>query len=309
MPTFAPPLERLVGEFQPEVVVTLMQHFAYYQAAARFARSRGLPLVALVHDLPGQFDQVYLFAKRTLEARIGAIYRQSERRLCISPEMVACLESKYGVPGEVLYPNRSEAIVPRPLEHSRSWRNPHVFTLGYAGSLSYGYGETLERLCTALPVGSIRLHYFGRDDQMWLGRFPSDVLVRRGFATAETTWQRVQQECDAVILAYSFDERHRELYSTHFPSKLPEYLALRMPVVVLGPPFATGVRWALRNPNAAVCITEPQPAAWVVALRKLTESADQRLTLADAAYSAGERDFSPSKLKTQFLVSLSESRR
>jgi glycosyltransferase involved in cell wall biosynthesis len=308
LPAFASSPGRLVRDFQPDVVVTLMQTFPYFRAAAQFARSHGLPLVSLVHDLPGQFDAVYPFARRMQEARIAAIYRQSVRRLCISPEMAVRLEQKYRVSGEVLYPNRSETVVPRPLEDSRAWRDPKVFTIGYAGSISYGYGETLEQLCSGLSELGFRLYYYGHEDRTYLVRFSPNTVVQRGFArTPEATWQRVQDECDTVILPYSFARAHHELYSTHFPSKLPEYLALRMPVVVLGPAHATGVRWALRNPGAVLAITEPDPPAWFSALRELASSVQLRLRLAGEAWLAAERDFSPAALKSFFLAVIEDA--
>lgn len=303
LPAFAPSPGRLVRDFQPDVVVTLMQTLPYFQAAARFARLRRLPLITLVHDLPGKFDAVYPFARPMQEARIGATYRQSERRLCISPEMAVRLERKYHVSGEVLYPNRSEAVVPRPLGHSRVWRDQKAFTLGYAGSVNYGYGETLNLFCSELPAEGFRLYYYGHEDRTYLTRFSPNLVAQRGFSrTPETTWQRVQDECDAVILPYSFSRAHHDLYSTHFPSKLPEYLALRMPVMVLGPAHATGVRWALRNPRTVLAVTEPHPPAWLSALRALASSAQLRLKLAEEAWLAAERDFSPAALKSFFLA-------
>jgi glycosyltransferase involved in cell wall biosynthesis len=256
----------------------------------------------------GEFDNVYPFAAKALDRGIGNIYRQCQRRLCISPEMAALLEQKYGVTGEVLYPNRSEVIIPRPLEQSRSWKNPEVFTLGYAGSLSSGYGETVKKLCAVLSDGNIRLNYYGREDKALLGSFSRDTVVQQGFSSPpEMLWRKVQAECDAVILPYSFNEGYRPLYSSHFPSKLPEYLALNMPVIVLGPTYATGVRWALQNPDAAIAITQPQPDRWLEILRKLAASEQNRVSLAIGATDAGKRHFCPEKIKKIFTAAIIEA--
>jgi glycosyltransferase involved in cell wall biosynthesis len=183
-----------------------------------------------------------------------------------------------------------------------------VFTLGYAGSLSYGYGDTVKNLCSVLEGSNIRLNYYGRKDENLLGSFSSDVVAQRGFSSPpELLWQKVQAECDAVILPYSFNEGFRPLYSTHFPSKLPEYLALNMPVIVFGPTYATGMRWALQNPDAAIAVSEPQPARWLVILRRLAASEADRLSLAARAIEAGKRDFCPDKLKQIFTIAIIET--
>jgi hypothetical protein len=58
-------------------------------------------------------------------------------------------------------------------------------------------------------------------------------------------WRTMQERADVMILPYSNPSRGNELlYRTHFPSKLTEYLALGMPVIVSGPEEATGVRYA-----------------------------------------------------------------
>ena len=126
----------------------------------------------------------------------------------------------------------------------------------------------------------------------------------------ERAWDAVKAECDAVILPYAWESAvdDTELYRTHFASKLPEYLALGMPVITMGPAYATGMRWANRNPSATLSLTENQPSQWTSALAQLRESSERRIALARAALEAGARDFDPAAIRRQFLDAVIRAR-
>ena len=112
----------LLGGFRPEVVVCVMQNTPWILTAERTARKLGIPLVLIVHDLNEEFEKVFPWAKQALLKRNRQVYRAASRRLCVSPQMAEYLEKRYGVPGEVMYPNRSEELQPRPLEMSLTLR-------------------------------------------------------------------------------------------------------------------------------------------------------------------------------------------
>jgi hypothetical protein len=113
---------RLLGDFRPDAVVTVMQNTPWILTAERTARKFGIPLVLIVHDINEEFEKVFPWAKRALFEKNRDVYRSAARRLCVSPEMAEFLEERYGVPGEVMYPNRSEELQPRPLEMSLTLR-------------------------------------------------------------------------------------------------------------------------------------------------------------------------------------------
>jgi glycosyltransferase involved in cell wall biosynthesis len=307
-----PSIERCLKGFEPQVVLSVMEE-RYADAASRFALAAGLPLALIVHDKPELFDKVYGWARAAQVRANAKIYRSASARLCVSPEMEQHLREQYGVGGEVLYPNRSETLTPRPPEESAELRQPPLFQVGYAGTLAYGYGGQLRQLALALRGTRIRLRIYGQVDRT---RDPlvtelSDVVDCRGLITPpEKLWDAVKAECDAVILPYAWKSAtdDTELYRTHFPSKLPEYLALGMPVITMGPDYATGMRWARRHPDAVMSLTENDPAAWVAALTTLRDSPQRRVALVHAALEAGARDFDPVAIRRQFMDALIRSR-
>lgn len=112
----------LLGGYKPDALVCVMVNTPWMLLAERTARRVGVPLVLIVHDLNEEFEKVFPWARRALFKRNRQVYRAAARRLCVSPEMVDYLEKRYGVPGEVMYPNRSEELQPRPLEMSLTLR-------------------------------------------------------------------------------------------------------------------------------------------------------------------------------------------
>ncbi len=296
-----PEIDGLLKGFTPDVVVSVMQSQAFFVQAYRFAKAHQLPLLLIVHDNPEVFDRVYPFARQRKWQINKEVYAYASSRLCISKEMAEYLQDLYGSSGEVLYPNPSEDIIPRSPEESESLQQDGYLTIGYAGGLAYGYGDQLRRILPALEKARVKLRIY----QDTHASFPvTDTVAFCGFARHPSqTWQRIQAECDAVVLPYSFEQNdHAALYKTHFPSKLPEYLSLGMPVVILGPPYTTGVKWGLANPGTAVVLTTDEENELIAKLTDLRHSPGLRKKLAQHALQAKNKYFNPDTLRQQFYA-------
>src|SRR5438045_2679350 len=96
-------VERLVGSFHPDVVVTVMETLDYSDVARRYAERHRIPLVLVLHDRVDQFEPVTRAAGRVQLERYGAIYRAAAVRLCISPGLRDWFERRFGLTGLVLY--------------------------------------------------------------------------------------------------------------------------------------------------------------------------------------------------------------
>ncbi len=122
-----------------------------------------------------------------------------------------------------------------------------TLTLGYAGSVAYGYGEALMALIPVLrEVNAKVLTSTPRPPYKLKGLLEATDVVEwmPHRMNILEMWRTMQERADVMILPYSNPAGDNEmLYRTHFPSKLTEYLGLGMPVVVSGPEFATGVRY------------------------------------------------------------------
>jgi glycosyltransferase involved in cell wall biosynthesis len=211
-------------------------------------------------------------------------------------------------------------------------------TLGYAGSLAYGYGEALVALIPVLrEVGARILISTPRPPEKLKALLEATDVVEWMPHRADIMdmWRTMQERADVMILPYSNPAGpHELLYRTHFPSKLTEYLALGMPVVVSGPEEATGVKWARgkrheaigegqeakggeenferdhfdilkRAPNGAVPCTSREELVEV--LRRLKGDGSLRRELAGRAVEAGRRDFDSLRIRLAFCNVLAET--
>lgn len=304
-------IDELLGEFRPQVVLTVMQFGTWYDSAKRYAEAKSLPLVAIIHDDNEGFEAVYPIARGAQRRRDGEFYRYARRRLCVSPEMEEECHRRYGVRGEVMYPNRSEELSPRDPAEARNLKTPGRLTLGFVGNLNYGYGEQLVRMLPVLDEAGARLITYGQGPNgaaAPLKKAPRELVELRGFApTPEEAWAAVKKECDALIFPYldppGFMER---FYAVHFPSKLPEYLQSGLPVIMNGPETATGVRWAKRNPGAIFLLPGGKVSDWPKELARMRDEDQLRMDLAKQAIHAGQREFEPEKIRQNFQRCLAE---
>ena len=61
-------------------------------------------------------------------------------------------------------------------------------------------------------------------------------------------------ECDALLLPYPGGGWLENVFRTHFPTKVSEYMWQGMPVIFTGPAYATGLRWGIEHPAACVAL-------------------------------------------------------
>jgi glycosyltransferase involved in cell wall biosynthesis len=238
-------IEKMLKGFQPDLVLSLMENSDYYEAAELFCRTKKLPLHLIAHDLNEEFEPVFAWAQRRQLARDRRIYRFAKERFCVSPEMAEFNEKRFGVPGKVLYPIPDPEIQPRPLEWSKTLRQPPYLTIGYAGSMAYGYAEQMLKSLPTLEKNRVRLELCcPKPAGKVAGLLDSPKVKWHGYRPSLEAIRILQDRCDVLWLPYLNPAGENErLYRTHFPSKLCDYLQAGMAVWVTGPEFATGVRW------------------------------------------------------------------
>ncbi len=300
----APPLTALLPTSplniiakRPAIVLSVMQTSMYYSAAHSIARRLKLPFGLIVHDDPEEIERLRWWGVTAARQLNRRIYRDADLRFCISPQLRDLLERRYGAPADVLYPNRSTSLVPRPMDWNARLRGPQL-TIGYAGTMAYGYEWRLRELAPIFHAAGAKLRIYSLQRPEFL---PTPGVDYAGASDRpETVWERVKAECDAVILPYCRpQDGHEQLYRTHFPSKLPEYLALGMPVIVTGPAYATGMQWAAANPDACIRVETDEDAEWAVPLQQLKSDSNLRWKLASRALHAG-RAFDPGEISATF---------
>jgi hypothetical protein len=179
-------------------------------------------------------------------------------------------------------------------------RNPAQLTLAYAGSLGLGYRDGILALLPALEMTGTHLHVYSHYKNV----IEHPCILNRGFVPPEALWPTIQRECDAVLLPYAFSGEYLRLYRTHFPTKLSEYCWTGMPMLLSGPEFATGIRWGLRHPEAALVAIDPSATVGAPILSRLRDDPALRHRLAAGSAALARTDFDPVLVRRQFIAHL-----
>jgi hypothetical protein len=294
-------IDRLVDDFRPDVVFTVMDIFSFYTTAWRYARKHGIPLVTLTMDDPMHFQKVARWAKPLQNKAVKRIYDDARLSLGVSREMASWIREEFGKPTETFYFGPPDGLRPRDPAANMTLRTPGRLTVGFAGSLHF-YGRELSRLMPAFEKTGTRLHFYGAKTR----DLPtSPAVVDRGQWPIAKLWDTVQQECDALILPYPGHGWLENVFRTHFPTKLSEYLWQGMPLLITGPAYATGLRWGLEHPEACVALIEPSVADCAEVLAQWRESADGRCKFGEAAASIARGSFDPAVIRKAFQERLS----
>jgi hypothetical protein len=84
-----------------------------------------------------------------------------------------------------------------------------------------------------------------------------------------------------------------------FPTKLADYTAAALPILVYGPEYCSAVRWARQNPSA-VAVVDKQGEDYLTRQIEHLENADHRYDLAQGAVAASKAYFTQAKSLATF---------
>jgi glycosyltransferase involved in cell wall biosynthesis len=284
-------VERAIDGFPVEAVLTVA-HGYLWLAAARFAERHQLPLHLIVHD-----DWPRIVAepfRQTVEREFARVYRQAMSRLCVSPFMADEYERRYGMKGTVLLPSRAhqEARKAATAAVSSDPRRGPVFA--FAGTInSPGYATLLRGLAELLRAHHGRLLIYGplTGEQASGAGLTADNIALEGLLSSGELVDRLRRDADVLFVPMSFAPSDRWNMRMSFPSKLTDYTAVGLPLLICGPAECSAVRWAEANPGVAEVVTSDDPAELRPAVERLCHDRDHRARLARAAAAVGNRDF------------------
>ncbi len=298
-------IDELLGEFKPDLVITLMETLPYSYAAHRYALKKRLPLLTVSMDKPGDFTRIYQRMKPFQFKRMKSIYKYASVNLGVSFEMAAYLSNTYNIKSDTLYFCPPEGLTARNISAAAKLKNEGELTIGYAGSMTLGYGKQIESMLTCFEKSDVHLNIYSHQEPS----FKSPCVNYRGKFTQYEVWDKIKDECDAVILPYYFHYGTKEtsVYSTHFPTKLSEYLTLGMPVIVIGPEWATGMKWAKAHPEAVISSSNEDPLEWSDIFKNIRNNPEVRLAYSIEPVKAQKKEFSTSIIKNQFLQFINQA--
>ena len=300
----------LVESFQPEAVLSVAHDYLWFVADS-IARRLDLPLHLILHDdwphmqsgAPAPWIRPAVI--RACERMIGSVFRRSSELYAVSPGMAERYRATHGVQCHVLYPSRGEDS-PMPAVRVRS-APAEPLVVAYAGMIHQDWtaqalrdvGNVLVRL-----GGRLELYVPYAEERLAGWGLVAPYIRSVGFFAAHEMAKRVAASAHALFLPASFRPGDRRDIETLFPSKLADYTAVGLPLLIWGPSYSTVAQWALANPGAAELITDPDAAALAGPLARLGQGGDDARRLATGAIAAGIRDFDPVAVRTHFLTAL-----
>jgi len=302
-------IERIVEAWTPDAILTLWHGYSWLHAA-NTARSHNLPLHLIVHDdIPNYKGRAHPLFDKLYHRDFRQVYRQAAFRLCVSPYMEETYRERYGASGTVMYPMRNWGAPQYDAPPDKVRESSSNFVVAYSGSLhTMGFREMLHDVAEIVEELGGHLLVFSHIDpesargEHWVR--PSMNL--RSFVPQEKIIPTLRQEADALFLPMAFKEKPRVLSRTNFPSKLAEYTATGLPLLVWGPEETSGVRWARSNPGVAEVVTSPESDTVRPALQRLVNDPDHRFKIGKKALEIGEEYFAPEVAWSTFYEAISQ---
>jgi hypothetical protein len=289
-PLRARQLKSLARASEPEAILTVAHGYSWLPAAD-LAKDLGVPLHLICHDEWALTGTVQDWKDRQFARR----YRLAATRLCVSPFMAEEYERRYGVPGSVLYPSRARDAVcyDGPPRHLSRMDKP--FTCAFAGTInSGGIVSLLRQLAAALATVGGRLVIYGPITPAGAreSKLEAPNILLGGLLPSSRLIDVMRDEADALFVPMSFAKADRANMRISFPSKLTDYTAAALPLLICGPEDCSAVRWARENPGVAEVVSDESDASMIFATTRLARDPAYRQALAAKAMAVGEAIFS-----------------
>jgi glycosyltransferase involved in cell wall biosynthesis len=297
-------LTPLIGDFAPEAVLSVTNYMSWI-TAAECATRRKLPLHLILHDETIETPNIAKCAKLHMHRVFGRVYRDATSRMCVSPFMAEEYQRRYGAPGTVLYPNRgwkSQVFASPPERILQTTRNEGM-VVAFGGTVnSLGMRVLLQLVAEALQPFGGSLKVFGPVDSQRAraGGLNASNIFFQGSLASEEFKVALRREADVLLTPIDFSPEVALNVFLNFPSKLADYTAVGLPLLIVGPEQSGAVRWAKENAPVAEVVVREDREDIVKALERL-RSPEHRQMLAREALAKGNRFFNPEVARREFF--------
>lgn len=307
-PLYATRAQTALAGFEPDAVVTVGHGIGWVAAAAMAARL-GVPLHLIVHDDWPRVSTIPAWMRGWLDRRFGDVYRSARTRLCISPFMAEAYQRRYGIAASVMYPSRSsDCPVFDPLP-PREIAEAEAIVVGYGGNSGPEVMSCLRELALALPGSTAHVAVFGPFDEAaraeLLSLSPAQSF--HGMVPYRQMIDDLRKSADVLFVPMTFEAGARDNMVVSFPSKLADYTAAGVPLLIYAPPYSSAARWARSYEDLAEVVDERGSAPLREALARLKANPARRRRLAERASAVGTACFDSAIARATFHAVLTSA--
>jgi glycosyltransferase involved in cell wall biosynthesis len=266
-------VKKMISNIKYDAVLTVV-HGLGWLVAASLARHAKIPLHLIIHDDWPRVANVPSKFRGWLDKEFSNVYQQAASRICVSPFMRADYLKRYGLDAEVLYPLRAKDCPELKAAAISPIREERPFTIAFAGTInSIGYLRALKELAESLSSVNGRLLLFGpmsEEDARQIGLERGKIILR-GLVPSRELISSLATQADALFVPMSFDAIDRKNMEMAFPSKLADYTATGVPMLIYGPPYCSAVHWAEENKGVAEVVDSQDQQELSKAIQRLRE--------------------------------------
>ena len=182
-----------------------------------------------------------------------------------------------------------------------------ALVFAYAGTInSGGMAQALKTIAEVLNRRGGRLLIYGPYSQASIHNGPLDQrnIEIMGLRPSGQLIDELREKADVMFLPMSFQDEDRANMEICFPSKLTDYTLTGLPLLIYGPPYCSGVRWAEGIPGVAEIVKCEDVAELDAAVARLAHDPCYRLKLASRSLEAGNQYFSHAAATAVFQKAL-----
>jgi glycosyltransferase involved in cell wall biosynthesis len=288
---------RLAAGLEPKDLLITLAHEFVWLPAVEAARQAGSRSAVFVYD-----EWVEIFGGRFGGKKQAAtVFRQALSKattvFAVSEGMQDRLRNVYGVESEVFLPPRRRGVL-RPASITRPPGRP--FRFAYCGQLWREYWQSLQVLAEAGRNRGWEVHIFTNEaGRRVVGGEYANVQVH-DFLPEEQLVSHLAAEVDALVVALDFSANSGPTMETMFSSKLAEYTATGLPIVIMAPPNANMTRWG-RAKGCFMVIDRLDPEHTKRELSALANDPARCRALGESAAELGNELFSPERAVQRLL--------
>jgi len=299
-------LQPFADDFRPDAILSVAHGNSWLMASA-LAREAGIPLHLILHDYWPNTTNAFGWLEGWQRRQFVDAWRGAASRLCVSPQMEEECRRISGVAGQTLYPSRAKDCPALALNPGTYTRERGPLAGAYAGSIPHEeYGRKIVAVANSLKRCGGRLLLYGPHTPEQLKSWGLDLpnVFPQGMLPSGELLLRLQRDADFVFAPMAFDPTVSFNMRMGFPSKIPDYTATGLPLLIWGPSYCSAVRWAQEYGPVAEVVATQNPEDPDAAIARL-EDRVHRESLGRAARAIGTQLFSHENCFSVFRSALS----